>query len=157
MVKTFNYCLFEGKKLSLLQRKAVLTLIPKKGDLLNSANWRPISLLNTDYKILTKVIANRLSQVLTDLTDPHQACSVQGRKIQDHLLMIREIISYTRNKKSPTYIISIDQEKAFDKVNWQFMFDALRAHGLPEKFVEMVRILYTDIESTVQLNGYLTD
>ena len=80
--------MFSTKKLCESQTKAVITLLPKKGELTNLANWRPISLLNTDYKILTKILANRLAKVMPFLVEDSQTCAVKNRQIHHHLLLI---------------------------------------------------------------------
>ena len=99
LVEVFNHCLFEAESLTDTMRKAVITLIPKKGDTENLANWRPISLQNCDSKILAKIIANCLRPHLQTLTDESQVCSVPGRQIQDHTMLVREIITYANHKK----------------------------------------------------------
>ena len=156
LVEVFNYCLFDAKSLTDTMRRAVITLIPKKGDTEDLNNWRPISLQNCDSKILAKIIANRLRPNLETLTSVSQACSVPGRQIQDHTILVREIITYANHKRIPTFIVSVDQEKAFDKVSWEFMFEVLRRLGLPEGFIEMVKVLYSNPESCFNINGELT-
>jgi len=77
-------------------------------------------------------------------------------QIQDHTILVREIITYANHKRIPTFIVSVDQEKAFDKVSWEFMFEVLRRLGLPEGFIEMVKVLYSNPESCLNVNGELT-
>ena len=156
MASVFNTCLRRGL-LSQSQREAVISLIPKDGDLRLLKYWRPISLMNCDAKILSKILANRLKSVMPDLVDPQQVCGVPGRKIQHHTLLIREMIAYAGRKDRPLYIISLDQEKAFDRVNWEFMFKILLKLGLPDRFVEYVRVLYSDVKSATNVNGTLSD
>jgi len=137
-------------------RRAVITLIQKSGDTEDLNSWRPISLQNCDTKILAKIIANRLRPNLETLTSQTQVCSVPGRQIQDHTILVREIITYANHKRIPTFIVSVDQEKAIDKVSWEFMFEVLRRLGLPEGFIEMVKVLYSNPESCLNVNGELT-
>ena len=100
LAKVFSHTLKQGK-LTNSQRHAVISLLPKKGDLTKLTNWRPVSLKCCDAKILSKVLANRLKLVMPDLVSASQVCSVPGRQIQDHLLLIREAISMAIHKKRP--------------------------------------------------------
>lgn len=119
-------------------------------------NWRPISLLNTDYKMATKAIANRLAKVLPDIIKQSQACSVRGRSIHHHLILIRDLISFSNQTKRPLYVLSFDQRKAFDRVSWDFLFATLRRFGFSEDFISIIQTLYSDISSSFSINGELT-
>ena len=99
-------------------RSAILTLAFKgkdssnKNDRLYLKNWRPISLLNVDYKIGAKALANSLQQVLHYVINPDQACNVPGRLIPDNLYLIRDTYEYIFQKQFPIAMISLDQEKS---------------------------------------------
>ena len=95
-------------------QQAIITLIPKQGDLNKLKYQRPISLLCIDYKILTKILANRLKNILPTIISKEQTCSIPNRTIFNNLFLIREIITLT-NKKNKLYILQVDQEKAFNK------------------------------------------
>ena len=95
-------------------QQAIITLIPKQGDLTKLKYRRPISLLCIDYKILTKILANRLKNILPTIISKEQTCSIPNRTIFNNLFLIREIITLT-NKKNKLYILQVDQEKAFNK------------------------------------------
>ena len=155
LAKLFNHLLDMGY-LTHSQQLAVISLIPKKGDLNLISNWRPISLQCCDAKILSKILANRLRMYMPNLTSESQVCSVPGRQIQDHTLLVREAIAYSNHKKAPLYIISIDQEKAFDRVQWDFMFEVLLRLGVPARFVGYVKTLYTNPTACINVNGNLT-
>ncbi len=73
-------------------RRAVITLLPKKGDLLEVKNWRPVSLLCSDYKILSKALANRLAKIIDQVVHPDQTYCVPGRSIFDNITLIRDIL-----------------------------------------------------------------
>ena len=117
LVTLYNDILFGKKQLSPTMKNAIITLLPKKGDLNEIKNWRPISLLCTDYKILTKITANRLRPTMKEVISEEQTCTFPGRNIFSNLFLVRELIYYTKEKNIEGYILSIDQEKAFDKVN----------------------------------------
>ena len=91
-VKLLNRVWLEGT-LPLTQRQCLITLICKdKNNADRLSNWRPISLLNCDYKILSKTLSSRLSKVLEEIIHPDQTCSIPGRTIQDNLHLIRNLI-----------------------------------------------------------------
>lgn len=156
LADVFNQILEDGI-LSDSQQTAVISLIPKQGDNKKLTNWRPVSLQCCDAKILSKILANRLKTVMSDIVSKSQVCTVPGRRIQDHLLLIRETITMAKHKRRPLYIISLDQEKAFDRVDWDFMFAVLAKLGIPSKFVEYVKTLYNTPTSSVCINGFFTD
>ena len=155
LAKLFNHLLDMGY-LTHTQQLAVISLIPKKGDLNLISNWRPISLQCCDAKILSKILANRLRVYMPNLTSESQVCSVPGRQIQDHTLLVREAIAFSNHKRTPLYILSIDQEKAFDRVQWDFMFEVLLKLGVPARFVDYVKTLYTNPTACINVNGNLT-
>ena len=120
LLEILNFSFREGS-LSDTQRRGVLRLLYKKDDPLLLKNWRPISLLNTDYKILTKVLSNRLRKVLPLILNEDQTCAVPGRSIFENLFLLRDTIDYIKLKNIPAALISLDQEKAFDRVNHAFL------------------------------------
>ncbi len=128
----------------------------KKGDKTNLKNFRPITMLNTDFKILAKVLANRLKNVMPSIIETNQAYSVKGRDIADITSSIRDIIGYIKEKENNAYVISLDFEKAFDRVEHGFLFSVLKKFGFGENFIKWIVILYTDILTEVKCNGFLT-
>ena len=109
-------------------RSAILTLAFKgkdssnKNDRFYPKNWRrPISLLNVDYETEAKALANRLQNVLHYVINPDQTCNVPRRSILDNLYLISDSCEYVFQKQFSIAIISLDQEKAFDRLNWQFL------------------------------------
>ena len=88
------------------QRLSVITLVHKKGDKESLDNWRPISLLCVDYKILEKVLSLRLKKALPHIIGEEQTCGIEGRTIFQNLYTIRDTINYANDHQIPTYIIS---------------------------------------------------
>ena len=114
--KTFHETLFTNKKTPKTWNQAIIWLIPKIGNTKLLKYWRPISLLCVDYKILTKM-ANRLRHILPQIISKEQNCSVPNRTIFNNLFLIRDIITYTKQKNNNLYLLKIDQGKALNKVD----------------------------------------
>jgi len=100
------------------QRSALISLIFKKGDKLLHKNWRPISLLNVDYKLCARALAGRLLKVLHFVIHPDHTCGVRGRYIGENVALLRDIMNFVNQENLPAAILSLDQEKAFDRVDW---------------------------------------
>ena len=154
--QSFSYS-FENNELSVDQRRAILTLLPKSDkDIRLLKNWRPISLLNTDYKILAKLLANRLQKVIPSLVSEDQSGYIKGRYIGENIRLILDIIEYTNLKINPGIIIFLDFEKAFDSISWDFLFKTLNAFNFGEYFLSWIKILYNKPLSCVSNNGHAT-
>eukprot|EP00794_Sanderia_malayensis_P015416 gene15416-biopygen12837 len=115
-------------------RLAMISLIFKKGDKQDLKNWRPISLLNVDYKIGTKTLTNRLKVLLSSVLNEDQTSSVPGRSIFDNLILIRDSMSLAEQKNTPLALIKVDQEKAFDRVDWNFLHEVMTAMNFGPAF-----------------------
>ena len=96
---------------------------------MDTKNWHPISLLCTDYKILSKVLTNCLKSVLSSVVSPSQVCGVPGRFSGEHIRLLQDIINYSNSTDIGAALISLDQEKAFDRVEWSFMLQVLQRMG----------------------------
>ena len=147
--------IFVNGSLSVSQATAVIILIPKSGDKLDPRNKRPISLLTVDYKIISKVLQLRCSSVLSNIINELQTCSVPGRSIHSNLILIRDIIDYSTLRDINCAIISVDQSKAFDKVNWDFMFKVLDKFNFGKNIIRWIKILYSNISCQILVNGKL--
>lgn len=160
-LKTILYKLFleieKQETLSHSMKMGNITLLyKKKGDKRLLKNWRPISLLNVDYKIIARIMSNRLKQVLPNVISNDQTCCIVGRDIADTLVSIRDIIEMVEMDQMEGYIVKIDQEKAFDRVSHEYLLDVLQVYGFGDYFRKWVKIFYTDIYSSVKNNGHLT-
>ena len=125
-INSITYSLTNGL-LSVEQRRGVITLIPKKDkDRLLLKNWRPISLLNSDYKIITRALANRICQFLPHIIHNDQTGYIKGRFIGCNIRKLEDIIQITNMEKKKGLILNIDFEKAFDSLNWLFIENSLK-------------------------------
>ena len=121
MVDSFNYG-FENGLLTISQRLAISSLIPKKDkNLQYLKNWRPVSLLNNDYKIAAEAIALRMEKVLPKIVNESQTGYVKGRYIGESIRTISDIMSFTKTHNIPGLAVFLYFEKAFDSLEWNYL------------------------------------
>ena len=120
MVASFNEA-FDNKEMPSSQKQALITLTVKKGkDRSYLENWRPISLINVDAKIASKVIAARIIKVLPEIIRTNQGY-VKDRFISEAARSTIDVIEYTKQQNIPGILLFIDFEKAFNTIDWNFM------------------------------------
>ena len=129
----------------------------KKRDKTEISNYRPITLLNTDYKILTKALALQLMDHIKQLIHTDQAGFIPKRSIFDHIKLATAIINYAEAKEENGSIIALDQEKAYDKIRHDYLWATLDAFNLPPIFSRTVRALYHNASTCVAVNGFLSN
>ena len=133
--------------------KVVITLLKKGGRHVWEGldDYRPINLLNTELKILARVLANRLQLVISDLIGPEQTFAVKGRSIQDNLHLIREVIEGIEDDTEAT-LISLDQSKTFDKVDHRFLATVLETARFKPEFCRWISLMKHNPQAVVQVN-----
>ena len=156
LVRVFNSC-FINSEMCDSMKMSHTRVVFKKGDAKNLKNWRPISLLNVDYKICSKALSLRLAKVLEFIVSPDQTCSVPGRKITSNLHALRDILDYIDRTNETGILLSLDQEKAFDRVNRVFLLNLLQRFGFGPSFIRWVSTLYNGASMQIIVNGWLTD
>ena len=118
-------------------------------------NYRPISLINVDLKILTKALTNRLKKVLPSIIHFTQT-TVDGRRIDNTVHMLRDFVQLANTENWESAFIFLDQEKAFDRVNHVFLYKTIRAFGIGPVFIRWLRQIYSNATTRVRVNGYLS-
>ena len=153
LIDSFDFS-FRNGRLSADQRRGIINLIPKPDkDPSFLKNWRPISLLNTDYKLLTKCIANRLKIVLPDIIHSDQTGFLPGRYIGENVRLALDMIDHLNKNDLPGLMFLIDFRKAFDKIEWSFILKTLTFFNFGPDLIKWVKVIYTDISSCVINNG----
>ena len=116
MVSSINYG-FRSGEMSITQKEGIITCIPKEGKPKQFLrNWRPITLLNTSYKIASSCIAARIKTVLPKIIHNDQKGFMKGRYIGENLRLLYDVLVYTNFYKKPGLLLAADSEKAFDSV-----------------------------------------
>ena len=135
------------------QRRGVVTLIPKKGQQSDLRNRRPICLLDVLYKLVAKVIANRLGLVVEKLICPDQTGFVKGRYIGENLRLLSDVIEYCQIENHESVIVACDYRSAFDSLEHEFLFEALKAYNFGENLIGWIKVLYSDASLAIINNG----
>ena len=157
LLDQFKYAIKHGK-LSIDQRRGVITTVPKGNkDRTKLENWRPITLLNVDYKIFAKVLASRLCTFLPDIIHPNQTGFVKGRYIGENIRLIDDLLVISAYRNLEGFLVALDFEKAYDKIDWSFIDRALGWFGIGVQYRNMVRCLYNGAMSCVINNGYASE
>ena len=156
VVDSFNYA-YEHGHLSISQWLGIISLIPPKNkDLEYLKNWRPISLLNNDYKIATKAIAVRMESVLPKIIHSSQTGNVKGRYIGESIRTITDIMSFTKMQNIPGLAVFLDFEKVFDSTEWNYIQKCLVTFNFGPQLRQWINVICSDISSCILNNGFAT-
>ena len=101
-------------------------------------NWRPITLLNTDYKIASSALANRMKHVLPKIIHENQKGFLKGRFIGENTRLVYDILSTANTERLPGLMLLLDFEKAFDSLEWDFMIKVLKYFNFGERFQKWI-------------------
>jgi len=145
--------ILEEKKLPQSWKEAKIILLYKKGDKADIKNYRPISLLSHAYKIFTRIIQNRIKRVLDKNQPREQAGFREGYSTTDHLQALNQLIEKANEYQLKLCIGYIDYEKAFDSVEHDNLFAALRKVGVNEGYVKIIEDIYTNATATIYIDN----
>lgn len=152
LLQMYNESLENGLLPPTLTQASISLLLKPDKDLNLCGSYRPLSLLNVDVKVLAKTIALRLEKVLPSIISEEQNGFIKGRYLFYNIRTLLNIIYSAQTTDLPELVISLDAEKAFDRVEWGYLFAVLKKFGLGDKFINWVRLLYTSPQACVQTN-----
>jgi hypothetical protein len=152
LLQAFSTMLRNGET-SELFNKGLIILIPKSGDHARIGNWRPIILLGSLYKILAKTLAMRLQTFLPSIIRPSQTGFVEGRCILDNTFLAQEAQDWAEESNQDLVLLLLDFEKAFDRIEWSFLFEALAKLRFCSLWIRWVSSLYKSASLAIKLNG----
>ncbi|CAI5962784.1 unnamed protein product [Closterium sp. NIES-65] len=138
-------------------KEAVTILLHKKGDKGQISNYRPITLLNFTYKVLAKVVADRMKKVLHRVISREQYGFIPGRRLSDAVSLVADIIDAANKGDKDWFLLLVDFQKAFDTVSRGFLFETLEKMGFPPSYVGWVRGLHKETKTRLLINGWKSD
>eukprot|EP00253_Pinus_taeda_P002669 PITA_02669 len=138
-------------------KSTFLALIPKETNPRSFDRYRPISLCNSSYKIVAKLLANRIKPLLQNLISPAQGGFVKGRQILDNVIQIQEALHSSYARKEQGMIIKLDMSNAFDRVNRSFLFRVLEAFGFCQDFINIIKACIDNVWIAPLVNGRPTE
>lgn len=155
--KCFNYVLLGGKT-PVSWKQAIISVIPKVGkDRTECSSYRPISVLNLDYRLFASIMAKRLEDILPDLIDTDQTGFIKNRQTQDNVRRALYLIESMSKSKTESLAISLDAEKAFDSVRWEFLYLVLQRFGFNDTVIRCLKSLYHLPTARIKINGGLSE
>jgi len=144
------------RKVSAQQKHGVIVCLPKSSDPTTPVDFRPITLLNTDYKIMARIIAYQLRPMTEELLHPSQFCGVPGRTILEAMANVLEASAQAEVTRVQLCVLSLDFQETFDRITHQYLFTILRSYGFSDWFVERIKCMYEEAASSIQINGHVS-
>jgi hypothetical protein len=140
-----------------LVNEANITLLQKREGADRIDMFRPISLISSFMKILTKILANRLAPRMNEIVSTAQNAFIQKRSIHDNFLYVQKVIEKLHKSKQPTLFVKLGISKAFDYINWAYLLEVLRVLGFSQKWRNWIATLLGSSSSKILINGQQTN
>lgn len=154
LVKLFNE-MWESGRVRPSFLTGIMVLLPKGGDTTLLTNWRPITVNNIDYCILTGILNTRLKKLASKFLSPGQTSGIRGRKMTHMVCLFQQIFHTSSAKQANRWLLQLDQQKAFDKVQQSYLWKLLKRQGIPDQFVQCIRALYAGARVIPYVQGTL--
>jgi hypothetical protein len=136
-----------------LLNAAYITLIPKKVDTVLAKDYRPISLVHSFAKLVTKILANRLAPLLNSMISTNQSVFIRGRSIHDNFILVQQTVKVLHRQKVASLFLKLDISKAFDSVSWAFLLEVLRHLGFGLSWCNLIAYLLSTSSTHILVNG----
>ena len=147
---------FITNRMSFSANATSIALIPKVKNADQPSDYRPIACCSTILKCISKILAARLKPFLSRIISPIQTAFVPSRSISDNILLAQELVQkYNQSTKIPKCAMKIDFKKAYDTINWRYLFDILESIGIPPRFIQWIRGIITTAHFSISINGEL--
>jgi hypothetical protein len=147
--------MFLDKQISWRQKYGIIVCLPKSTSPRTLEDYRPISLLTTEYKLLARIYARRLRHNLADQLQNNHFCGVPGNSIQDAISYTRDVLAHAEANGTPICVSTLGFQQAFDRISHQYIFHILERYVISPCFVERIHALYEQATASVQINGSL--
>ena len=130
------------KSMTRRQQHGIIVSLPKNNGDKTPAEYRPITLMNMDYKILYRIMARRLSPVPDEQLTSRQYCTVPGKSILEALSVLQNVIAHAELTHTPLCVLSLDFKNAFDRISHRYLFQKLAGYGVSAWFIDRIHSIY---------------
>jgi hypothetical protein len=154
LCRILNNMFFDGA-ITPQHKLGTIVCLLKKDPQLTPADRRPITLLNTHYKILTRILTQRLRPIFDLYLNSTEYCGVLGNTIFEAAATVRDVAAYAKHTNLPLGILILDFQHAFDSIAHEYLFAILHSIGISDHFVTLLKTMYTNVMSYVQINVHL--
>jgi hypothetical protein len=148
--------MFLHNSLPTRQKHGIIISLPKNNGDKTPDGYRPITLMNTDYKILARIMAQRRSPILEEQLTSSQYCAVPGKYSLEAVSVIREVIAHAEVTHTPVCVLSLNFRHAFDRISQHYLFQEVTGYGIGPWFIDRIHSLYEHATASLQINGALT-
>ncbi|GJS06333.1 RNA-directed DNA polymerase, eukaryota [Tanacetum coccineum] len=145
-------CFFDNGTFLKGSNSSFIALIPKVMDAKFFTDFRPISLIGCVYKVITKILANRLATVISDLVSDIQSAFVANRQILDGSFILNELFAWCKREKKKAMIFKVDFAKEYDSVHWDYLLDVLQAFGFGPYWCRWIRGTFSSTMASILIN-----
>nr|GFB88417.1 RNA-directed DNA polymerase, eukaryota [Tanacetum cinerariifolium] len=146
-------CFFDKGFLSKGNNASFIALIPKVLDAKFVNDFRPLSLIGSVYKVITKVLATRLAGVISNLVSHTQTAFIANRQILDGPFVVNELLAWCNRKKKQALMFKVDFAEAYDSVRWDYLLDVLQAFGFGSNWCKWIRGILSSSMASILING----
>ena len=153
LAHVFLRCAKDGQMMDMMRDSTVSLIYKDKGSRTDLGKYRPIAVNSTLYRIMAKSLVVAMGPVLATVTSEAQRAFKPGEVLQSNTQQVQDVIAYCAHMQAPGFIVFADQDGAYPRVSWQYMFEVMHAMGFPTEFCGLVRTMYSGISLHFKVNG----